>query len=479
MKVLKCFSLMVIIGLIILAGYIQASTRQASPQSFDPKAIDVFLAEQIKVKGLVGLSVAVVQEGRIVLANVYGKSSLASGQPVRKDTIFSIGSITKQFTSACILLLAEDGKLSVTDKVAKYYPDLTKANDISLLDLMNNVSGYPDHYPLDFVVRLMQKPIAVDEVIRQYATGKLDFEPGTRYSYSNTGFLILGRVVEKVSGEPFGEFISRRILKPLGMNHTVYQGNLGSPGFAEGYTTFALSPPELAVHEGKGWVAGDGGLYSTASDLVKWDLSLIEGKVLKPESYKLMTTSRMLANGLRTGYGCGLQVREQNGETVLSHGGATNGYYALNTMLPSRKSAVIILSNSSARGSINSINRQILRALLPPVSLASQVQDLPKISGPPALNETIAFFRRLQTATVDRSELGEEFSYYLTDSKIKEAAERLKPFGDPISVEVTSILERGGMEVTNCQLRFKSGVLLTNMWRTPDGKIQQFFVSRD
>ncbi len=490
MKVLKCFSFIVIIGLIILAaGYIQGITSQASPQSFDPKAIDVFIAEQLKVKGLVGLSVAVVQEGRIVFANVYGKSSLDSGQPVKKDTRFSIGSVTKQFTSACILLLAEDGKLSVTDKVAKYYPDLTQANDISLLDLMNHVSGYPDYYPLDFVVRSMRKPIAVDEVLRQSATGKLDFEPGTLYSYSNTGYLILGRIVEKVSGEPFGEFISHRILKPLGMNHTVYGANPGSPGIAEGYTTFALSPPELAVYEGKGWVAAAGGLYSTGSDLAKWDLSLIEGKVLNPESYKLMTTSRKLADGRLTDYGCGLHVWERNSETVLSHAGACNGFFALNTIIPSRKAAVIILSNFATRGVLDSINRQILGTLLPAVPPAGQVQapkkespyepDLPKIAGPSALNETKAFFRRLQTATVDRSELGEEFSYFLTDSKIQGAAARLKTFGNPTSVEVTSIHERGGMEVSRCQLKFQSGVLLTLMYRTPDGKIQQFLVSRD
>src|SRR5207253_10781520 len=131
--------------------------------------------------------------------------------------MFGIGSVTKQFTSACVLLLAEDGKLAVTDKVSKYYPKLTKADDITLYDLMAHLSGYPDYYPLDFVDRRMFKPIELDNLIDEYAIGKLDFEPRTRWSYSNTGYIILGRLIEKVTGEPYENFLQKRILKPLGM----------------------------------------------------------------------------------------------------------------------------------------------------------------------------------------------------------------------------------------------------------------------
>jgi D-alanyl-D-alanine carboxypeptidase len=475
MRILKrLFSVMVIIGLVIqAASIVQGINGQPGSATFDLKAIDALVAEQIKTKGLVGLSLAIMQDGRVALARGYGTRSLPSGQPVTENTMFAIGSITKQFTSSCILLLAEEGKLSVTDKVAKYYPNLTRANDIILLDLMNHVSGYPDYYPLDFVDRRMQKSIAVDEVIRQYGTTKLDFKPGTRYSYSNTGFLILGRVVEKVSGEPFGQFLSQRILKPVGMNHTMYEPDPGGAGFAQGYTSFALSPPEAAVPEEKGWIAAAGGLYSTPSDLAKWDLALIAGKVLKPESYKLMTTSRQLADGRLTGYGCGLSVAVRNGVMVLSHNGAVSGFYAQNTMIPSSRSAVILLSNFEDSTPVAAINSQIVRSLLP------ANPDLPKIAGPSASDAAKAFFHRLQTASVDRSELGEEFSYFLTDAKIKGAAQRLMPYGEPTGAEVENIHERGGMEVTTVRLTFKSGVLKALMYRTPDGKIQQYFIQKD
>jgi CubicO group peptidase (beta-lactamase class C family) len=188
MNKLKRLSVISFVSFIILvAVHLQSFSSQAVRAVFDPKATDALVAEKLEAGELIGLSLAVMQDGRIVLARGYGKRSLGSEQPVTEETMFAIGSVTKQFTSACIMLLAEEGKLSVNDKVGKYYPNLTRANDITLLDLMNHVSGYPDYYPLDFVDRRMLKSIEVDEVIRQYGTVKLDFEPGTRYSYSNTG----------------------------------------------------------------------------------------------------------------------------------------------------------------------------------------------------------------------------------------------------------------------------------------------------
>src|SRR5205823_4006884 len=153
-------------------------TATPPPKSFDLAAIDAYVAEQVKEKGYVGLSLAIVRDGKVVHAKGYGKSSLEPARDVTPETPFAIGSITKQFTCACIFLLAEEGKLSVKDPVAKYYPDLTRAKDITLYDLMTHVSGYPDYYPLDFVDRRMLKPIGRDALIKEYAGGKLDFEPG-------------------------------------------------------------------------------------------------------------------------------------------------------------------------------------------------------------------------------------------------------------------------------------------------------------
>src|SRR5262249_42232262 len=156
----------------------------------------------------------------------------------------------------------------------------------TLYDLMTHASGYPDYYPLDFVDRRLRKPRAVDKVIARYAGGKLDFEPGRRWSYSNTGYLILGRVIEKVSGESLGKFLDRPLLRPAGMRHSAFEPSPTAKGLARGYTSFALGPPEPAVQEAKGWLHAAGGLTASAPDLARWDLALMGGKVLKPESFR-------------------------------------------------------------------------------------------------------------------------------------------------------------------------------------------------
>ena len=144
------------------------------PQRFEVAEVDAYVAAQVEKKGFVGLSLAVVRDGEVVLARGYGQRSLATGAAVDSDTVFAIGSVSKQFTCASVLLLAEDGKLALEDKVAAHRPELTRAADITLYDLLSNVSGYPDYYPLDFVDDRMARPIDPDALLKQYAGGPLD-----------------------------------------------------------------------------------------------------------------------------------------------------------------------------------------------------------------------------------------------------------------------------------------------------------------
>ena len=459
-------------ALLAAACFSQAHAAGAKlPETFDVEAIDAYLASQIGREGRVGMSVAIVRDGKVALAKGYGKRSLAENRPVEPDTLFAIGSVSKQFTCAAVLLLAEDGKLSVRDPVAKYYPDLTRARDITLLDLMNHTSGYPDYYPLDFLDRRMQKPIDPDELLRQYAGGKLDFEPGTRWSYSNTGYILLGRVVEKVSGQPLGEFLARRIFQPFGLQHTFYELATPDPRVAGGYATFLLSDPEYVVAESKGWLGGAGGIYSTPGDLAKWDLALAEARVLQPASFALMTLPRKLADGKSTDYGCGLSIKTQGGRQVLSHNGAVSGFNTWNAVVPSTRSAVIMTCN--AEGGLGSLPAQIFALLL------KETSNVPVVKADTAPETAKKIFAQLQKGKVDRGQFAEEFNHYLTNERIAAAARRLKSYGTPTRAEVISAHERGGMEVTTTRLAFKSGALRVQMYRRPDGIIEQYFVNRD
>jgi CubicO group peptidase (beta-lactamase class C family) len=447
-----------------------------APKKYDLESIDAYIAGQVREKGYPGLSLAIVRDGKVVLARGYGRLSLEGEERVEADTPFAIGSVTKQFVCACVFLLAEEGKLSVQDKVAKYYPHLTRAGDITLYHLMTHTSGYPDYYPLDFVDRRLRKATPVDKILEEYAGGKLDFEPGTRWSYSNTGYLLLGRVVEKVSKEPLGAFLKRRILDPLGMKHSAFEPGPGLEGRARGYTSFALGAAELAPQEAEGWLHAAGGLWCSATDLARWDLGLMEGKVLRPESFRLMTAKRKLADGRAKDYGCGLSISERDGETIVAHSGAVSGFLAFNAMIPRTRSAVILLTNSEHLDP-GSLHRTVLSLLLKD-QVAKLAPEVPKVRGPSPKEVALDFLHQMQAGEVDRSKLGEEFSIYLSDERVRSAAPRLKELGEPEKVEVERTAERGGMEVAVIRLTFKKAVLKASLYRTPDGKIQQLLFSK-
>ena len=466
MNVSPLLSLLLSISLVSTVS--AATSKPGLPENFDAAAIDAYLADYARASNRVGLSVMIVKDGHTVLRKAYGKRSLADGRDATPDTLFAIGSVSKQFTCAAVLLLAEDGKLSVHDPVAKYYPQLTRAGDITLLDLMNHVSGYPDYYPLDFVDRRMLAAIPEDELLRQYAGGKLDFEPGSKYSYSNTGYILLGRVAERVSGESLGAFLDRRIFKPLGMTQSTYEPDPADARLAKGYATFLLSPPEYVAPEGKGWLRGAGGICSTPGDLAKWNLALVSGNVLKPESYALMTSPRQLSTGRISEYGCGLSIRTQSGRQVLSHNGAVSGFNTWSATIPSTRSTVIMTCN--LEGSLGNVPGQIFALLL------KEPPHVPEIKGPSVVDTVKNVFAQLQRGKVNRAQFAVEFNFYLTEARLAAASTRLKSFGTPKAVETLNSNERGGMEVTTSKLTFARGELRVLMYRKPDGTIEQFFV---
>jgi CubicO group peptidase (beta-lactamase class C family) len=454
------------------------------PEVFDLAKIDAYVAGQFSTKGFVGLSLAVVRDGAVVLAKGYGFASRADQVPVDVDTAFAIGSITKQFTCTGALLLTEDGKMSLDDKVAKYYPDLTSAADITLDDVGAHVSGYPDFAPLDFLDEPSTHPIRPDDLLKRFAGGKLDFPPRSRWSYSNTGYILLARAIEKAGGEPLGALLARRVFQPLGMTHTSYEPKAGAPGLARGYLSFALGGPEAAEREGEGWMGGAGAIYSSATDLAKWDIALMQGKVLRAESLARMTTSRVLENGRRTGYGCGLAIAELQNETLLVHSGEVNGFVAVNAMVPRLKAAVVMLSNDEDT-ELRPVYREILKLLV------KDEQRVPKVDGPApdvVAKELLAQMRR---GALDRSRLGADFSAFVRDDMARGAAARLTALGEPSSVVLDSTSERGGMEVSVIYFTFAptgggtgGGLGATArvralMFRSTDGKVQEFLLQKE
>ncbi|MEP7381973.1 MAG: serine hydrolase domain-containing protein [Gemmatimonadota bacterium] len=436
----------------------------------DVESVDSIIKRVVADKGLVGLSVGVMQDGKVVLARGYGYRSLDPKLPVTPTTMFGIGSVTKQFTCSAALLLEQDGKLSMNDKVAKYVPSATRANDITLLDLGQHVSGYRDYYPLDFVVREMAKPEPSDTVIARYATRPLDFEPGSRWSYSNTNFLILGKAIEQASGKPIASIFQERIFSPVGMTRTAFDRVPGDTNTAIGYTSYALADPTPVAPEAQGWIGAAGAIWSTPTDLLAWDLALIDGKVLAPSSFAKLTTPRLLTDGRETTYGCGLGVQRTGDALIYSHGGGIAGVVTQNLVIPSTRSAIVTLANAdfAATG-------EIFAAL---VSKLTPHVDVPVIAGLPALEAAKQYLTSLERGTVDRATLGDDFNALLTDAQLAKDRASLAAHGRVSNVVLTSTAERGGMEVARVQYTVGTTRARTSMYRSPDGKIQEFLINR-
>ena len=441
------------------------------PDSWDVQQIDQFLEHHSQTEGQVGYAVALIRNGQIVHLRGYGKRKFGDPESVSANTVFAIGSVSKQFTCAAILLLAEQGKLKVQDKVAHYYPKATRAQEITLLDLMQHTAGYPDYYPLDFVDRRMKKDIEPDELLRQYAGGALDFEPRTRYSYSNTGFIMLARIVEKVSKKDFGAFLADHFFEPLKMTNTSYELSPKDSRIASGHATWALGKPRVVQAEGIGWLGGAGGIYSTAADLALWNIALMEGRVLKPRSWEIMTTPATLKNGTLTTYGCGLAVQTREGRKWITHSGAVSGFAAWSGFVPSTQSSVVMLSN--LEGSQGRLASDLL-------ALANKASStVPAIQNSKAQDQAVKLLAAFQQGSLDRTLFAEEFNHFLTPEYVQEAQSNMASLGKLQTSVVLSLQERGGMEVSTIRHRYFTRSIQTLMYRRPSGIIEQFFILRD
>ena len=441
------------------------------PDVFEAEVVEKYVRETARSKGFIGLEMVVIRQGKVEIALGSGKDSLPDGKAVLPETPFAIGSVSKQFTCAAILLLAQDGKLSPMDKVAKWYPKISNADRVTLLDLMNHTSGYPDYYPLDFLDRRMIKPINLDDLIRDYAGGKPDFAPGEKYSYSNTGYSILGRVVEKVSGKSLGEFFKERIFEPLDMKTARLDPPAGFEGLPKGYRALGIEGNEWAPPEAGGWLHGAGGIYASANDLGKWGIALMSGKLLNAKSLEIMTKPRILNNGKKRNYGCGLTISDRDGEIVWGHSGAVSGFHANILLVPRTRSVGVLLVNSEHLDD-GQLFRDVMNLLL------REESNIPKVSGPSPIEQAKLLVAQLACGKLVPGNLGEEYRSFMSNSRVEAYSRRLRELGEPLRIELESVYERGGMEVALLKVFFKNGTILKgSLYRTPDGRIQQFLLS--
>ena len=304
-------------------------------------------------------TVSVSQGDHVLLDSGYGSANLEWSIPNAPRVKFRIGSLTKQFTVALVLLLQEDGKLDISGTVSKYLPDAPPTwQAVTLAELMGNTSGIPDFTNFKEFSVWGLTPHTVDEEIGFFKNKPLDFEPGSKWAYSSSNFEVLGAITEKVTGRSYGDLLQERIFTPLEMRDTGLDvDGLVLARRAEGY-----QPGTSGLHSVRSlsmtvpWAAGS--MYSTTEDLLKWEHALFEGRLLKKDSLKLMMTPG------KGSYGLGVYVfANKTGTTIVTHGGAIAGFRASLSYVPSERIAVVVLSNVESEAT-NSIGDQLLTAAL-------------------------------------------------------------------------------------------------------------------
>jgi len=429
--------------------------------------IDKLVADALTKAGVPSASVAVVQDGKIAYLQAYGDARLEPPTAAKPQMRYSIGSISKQFTAAAILLLQEQGKLSLEDNVGKFIPGLMRANEVTIRELLSHTSGYQDYWPQDYVMPMMLQPVKPQKILDRWARKPLDFEPGTKWQYSNTNFVIAGLIVEKVSGMPLLQFLQEKVFTPLGMKSVanIDEEKLGDTD-PTGYTRYALGPLRPARKEGMGWLFAAGELAMPAEDLAKWDISIIDQKLMKPASYRQFETEAVLKNGLGAHYGLGLGVSSEFGHRALSHGGEVSGFTAENMVFPDERVAVAVLTNQDAAGTAGDIARGIA-----PLLLASDDPQTPE-----KLEQACRIFEGLQHGTIDRSLFTGNANFYFSEQALKDFAS-LGPLGTPQEFTQTRQALRGGMKLRVYRIKFPNKTLRAWTYEMPDGKLEQYQIA--
>ena len=455
-------------SLLALSAFPIALAAQAV-DSIDPDLrgrIDHIANSVLDQTGVPSASVAVVKGGKLVYAQAYGKARLDPPTPATPQMRYSIGSISKQFTAAAILLLQEQGKLSVDDPVSKYVPGLTRGDEVTIREILSHISGYQDYWPEDYVMTPMLKPETAQQILDTWAKKPLDFDPGTKWQYSNTNYVIAGQIVEKVSGERLMDFLTGHIFRPLGM-HSVWNSDEAklTQVDATPYYRHALGPLRVAPKEGRGWMFAAGELAMTAQDLALWDESLIAQTVLKPESYRQMFTEVKLKDGSDTHYGLGVFIGDRDGHRDISHSGEVSGFVSDNEVLVDDGIAVDVLTNQDAVGAASTIAR-----LAAPAILGTD-------AGTPAERQAMAIYRDLQKGQIDRSLLAPNLSDYFTQEALDDFRGSLGPLGEPLSLQQAGESLRGGMTFRAFRIVYPGKRLNLTTYTYPDGKLEQYLIA--
>jgi CubicO group peptidase (beta-lactamase class C family) len=449
------------IGVLALAG---AAPALAAPLSAQQQAdIDASVGEWLAKTGAPSVSIAVVTGGELSYAKAYGSARLSPKQAATPETRYAIDSISKEFTAAAILKLQEQGKLSLDDQVATYFPDLAKPQPVTIRQVLSHTAGFRDYWPQDYVTPEMAKPASVRAILDEWARRPLDFAPGSDWQYSNTGYVLAGAIVEKVSGQPLVGFLQANVFGPLHMQGVYDADQAPLPvGDAGAYTRFGDGPLRPAQKEGAGWLFGAGELAMAPSELARWDISLMNRSLLKPASYDAFYASTKLTTGRDSNYSLGLGVRDRYGRLQIGHNGGGSGFLSANAMWPSEKVAAIAFTNNDWADP-SEVTARIAFVVLPPNEAEARAR---------------AVLRGFQAGTIDRGLFTDDANAYFTAQVLADQKSGLAAYGPVRLIRLEGEQTRGGFKIRSWKIVTAKGTLTAVEDSYPDGKIEQFIVNK-
>lgn len=328
----------------LLVGLLFCSLILSQAVSAETDKVDEYIQAEVEKQRIPGLSIAVVKNGEVIKARGYGFANLELKVAATAETIYQSGSVGKQFTAAAVMLLVEEGKIGLDDRITKYFEGAPEAwKDITVRHLLTHTSGIKNYNPLDFNYRL---DYTENDLFKRAASFTLDFHPGEKWSYSNTGYVLLGIIIRKASGKFYGDFLSQRVFKPLGMTtaRVITEEDIVM-NRADGYRLVKGELKNQRYVSPSLNTTADGSLYLTVLDMAKWDAALYGEKLLKKSSLDEMWSPTRLASGKTQNYGFGWAMGDRRGHRIIEHGGAWQGFTTHIARFVDDKLTVIVLTN--------------------------------------------------------------------------------------------------------------------------------------
>ena len=409
--------------------------------------------------GTPGATIAVAEQGHIIYSHAYGLRDREHRLPATVDTYYEIGSITKQFTAAAILQLQEAGKLHLDDKLAVYLPHAPHASEVTLRQLLSHTSGEPEYLDAVDAAKAIGKPASFDQIMSYIAGKPLDFEPGSHWSYSNTGYILAGRVIEVVSHETYEQYVQTHLLDRAGMKHTFTVADEARlPNMAVGYDRAHYKIERApTISASVGWAAGF--LVSTIDDLEKWNSALRYGKIVTPADYALMCTSVKTTAQGDAGYGLGLFVDSVDEQPRVGHTGGSLGFTTANEYFPQQDTQIIAFTNFASNPepgeTITTAIFEDLNPAIAAVAMRSSAGENPVVTA-----KTKAYFAQLQAGDQDSPYLAAKLNKKLKAGLAKRLADDFKGYGQPTAFVFKGTHVDAGVTFHDYVIRFGPGSVL-------------------